>query len=121
MAVNSYSDITGNPELARRGGPKYAAHMLRVYKAVTAMGSLNFSKARIQLPSNIHFKESPADALMVEYLKFGFPTGYEGPMSTPATGNHTSTLDVVAYLQPRLEKGQCWDPLTYCLSPNGAR
>ena len=62
--------------------------MLRVYVAVTAMSNLNFSEARIQLPSNLHFKEwealveFSADALTVDYLMFGFPAGYEGPIQS---------------------------------------
>ena len=41
--VDSCGDITGNPELLWRGGPKYAAHILRVYEVVTATVSMNFS------------------------------------------------------------------------------
>ena len=78
-----------------RGSPTYVTHMLKVYEAVIAVDGLNFSRARIWLPSNLHFKkwealmESSVNVLMVHYLKFGFPTGHEGLVPTPATGNRS--------------------------------
>ena len=96
--VESHGDITGKPELPRRGSLKYTFHMLRVYEVVTAMDGLNLSRTRLRLPSNLHFKEwkalieSSANALIVDYLKFVFPTGYEGPVPTLATSNHLSLL-----------------------------
>ena len=30
------------------------------------------------------------DAQMVDFLQFGFPVGYEGPMPTPSSANHPS-------------------------------
>ena len=72
--LKASGDVTGNPELPQRRGLKYAAHILRVYESVTAMGSTNVAVARIWLPSNLHFNEwealteSSAETLMVDYL-----------------------------------------------------
>ena len=98
LTVESCDDITWNPKLPQRGCPKYAAYMLRMYESVTAMGGPNFSGARIQLPSNLHFKEwealieCSADILMVDYQKFRFLAGYDGSVVPQATGNHPSML-----------------------------
>ena len=92
----------------------------RVYKAVTAVGSLNFSGARIQLPSTLHIKEwealieSSANVLTVDYLKYDFPAEYERPVPTPATGNHTSMLrhqrDVAIYIMAEVREGAMLGP-----------
>ena len=82
------------------------------------MGDPNFFGARIWLPSNLYFKEwealiqSPADALMVDCLKFG----YKGPVSTLATGNHPSALrqqrDVAAYNMAEVREGAMLGPFS---------
>lgn len=39
------------------GAVRYATSMMTIYEAVTAADRLNFSSARFQLPSNLHFME----------------------------------------------------------------
>ena len=125
-AVTSQIIPSYNPKLPQRGGPKYAAHMLRVYEAVTAIGGLNVSRAIIQLPSNLHFKEwealieSPAYVLMVDCLKFCFPVAMRNqcqhwplaitrlPSDTSAMWLHMSWLREEAILEPSVD---CLPPM----------
>ena len=94
--------------------------MMRVYEAVTAMGSLKFSRERIWLPSSLHFKEwkslieSPGNELMVDCLKFRFSAGYDGPVATPATGNHLTAhrhqCNVATYTIAKVREGAMMGP-----------
>ena len=58
--------------------------------------------------------ESPANALMVDCLIFGFPVGYEGPVLTPATDSHHVVLrhqcNVVAYVMAKVREGAMLGP-----------
>ena len=55
--------------------------------------------AHITMPSNLHFKawdeliQMPVNARVVAFLCLGFPVGYEGPVPTPAIGNHYSAVN----------------------------
>ena len=96
------------------------AYTMRVYEAVTVGGRTYSCGIRVQLPSNLHFKEwealvrMPDDVLTIDWLKFGFPVGYEGPMLTPATSNDSLALhrpcDVVAYVTSEVKDGAMLGP-----------
>lgn len=74
-----------------KGSPEYTAHLLGIYMGVVATGLPNFRDAHLSLPSNLHFTgwnkldRTHKDSKVVEFLKFGFLAGYEGPAPTPAT------------------------------------
>ena len=71
------------------------------YEVVRATGLPNCMKARLPLPSglNIEAWERYADmtgdeAQLIDFIKFGFPLGYMGPVSdTCNTPNHSSARD----------------------------
>ena len=48
-------------------------------------------------------------AEVLQYLKYGFPTGFEGPIPTPSFGNHFSAInhprDVKVYIATELSEG----------------
>ena len=68
--------------------------MVHIYNAVTAIGFPNFKSAKIVLPSNLNFEEWDMishileDETTITLLKYGFPAGYEGLVTTPSFGNH---------------------------------
>ena len=55
---------------------------------VTACGQPNFRDARLPLPANFDFIEwsaiahTQADQEVLQYLRYGFPAGFEGPTPT---------------------------------------
>ena len=73
--------------------PAYSNSMLDIYLVVTARGQPNFRDARMPLPSNCDFHEwsatahTQADQEVLQYLKYGFPAGFQGPIPTPSFGN----------------------------------
>ena len=97
----------------RRGGPKYAVFMTKVYNKVTEAGLVNYMGAHLELPSNLYFSkwealaETEEDTNLINFLKYGFPMQYEDPMLTPADHNHTYimhyTRDVAGYVLTVLE------------------
>ena len=50
----------------------------------------------------------------MEFLEFGFPVGYEGPVPTPDTSNHASAVshlqDLTAYINKEVEEGTMHSP-----------
>ena len=69
--------------------------------------------------SNIDFKQwdsiavNPEDKLVAQFLKFGFPAGYNGPIPTPTTGNHPSashhSTDVAAHICKEIQQDAMLD------------
>ena len=91
--------------------------MLDIYRMVTACGQPNFRGARLPLPSNFDFHEwshTQADQEVLQYLKYGFPADFEGPIPTPSFGNHSSAVnhppDVKAYIATELSEGAMLGP-----------
>ena len=94
--------------------------MTDIYNKVIEAGLLNYSGARLQLLSNMHFPEWEAlahtleDITLISFLKYGFPVGYEGPVPTPAVHNNASALqhpkDVATYVLTELEEGAMLGP-----------
>ena len=76
--------------------------------------------ARIQLPSKLIFDEwecivdTSEDNANVEFLRFGFPAGYTGPVPTPKSGNHPLAnchlQDLVVYIVKELGHGAMLGP-----------
>ena len=66
--------------------------MLSIYQQVVAREAPNYMAASIQLPSNLAFEErecivnTPEDSRVVDFLRYRFPAGYMGPVSTPSLG-----------------------------------
>ena len=108
-------------------GPAYTAH-LNIYVAVVDTGVPNFQVACISLPSNLKLTElhqlvhTQDDASVVEFLEFGFPTGYEGQVLTPDTSNLTSSIshpqDLATYIT-KVKEGTVLNPFDNPLSPLG--
>ena len=94
--------------------------MLDIHRVVTASGLPNFRGARIPLTSNFIFNEwdaianSQADREVIPYLRYGFPSGFEGPIPTPSFGNHASAIthpqDVKVYITTELAEGAMLGP-----------
>jgi hypothetical protein len=84
--------------LPRKASQEYTNSMLEVYSKVKATGLPNYIKARVQLPTNFNFDawerhtRDYADKQVVDFLKFGFPTSYYGPVPDPTADNHASAL-----------------------------
>ena len=88
--------------------------MLDIYKVVTTSSQPNFSGARLLIPPNFDFHQwsaiahTQADQEVLEYLKYGFPASFEGPIPTPSFGNHSSAVnhprDVKAYIAIELSE-----------------
>ena len=105
--------------------------MLDINRSVTACGQPNFRGAHLPLPSNFDFHEwsaiahTQADQEVLQYLKYGFPAGFEGPIPTPSFGNHSSAVnhprDVKAYITISCQREPCWAPSLDPPSPPGAR
>ena len=75
----------------RDDSPAYNNSMVDIYRAVTAHGQPNFRGAHIILPSNsdFHHWSSIAYEQVLQFLKFGFPAGFEGPIPTLAMSKLT--------------------------------
>ena len=79
--------------------PAYNNSMLDIYTAVTAHGQPNVRGAGILLPSNFYFHQwsgiahTQADEEVLQYLKYGLPANFEGPIPTPSFGNHSLALN----------------------------
>ena len=75
--------------------------------------------------SNFAFKDwdklvyTHDDALTVDFLWFGFPAGYEGPVPTTATANHPSATmhlkDLAIYIIKELRHGAMLGPFDHPL------
>jgi hypothetical protein len=68
--------------------------MADIYTAVSALGLPNYKGLRIPLPSHLNFKaweehcQEYEDKMVVDYLKYGFPIGFTGPLPEPTYTNH---------------------------------
>ena len=73
----------------------YATLMMDIYNKVTEVGLPNYHGAWLQLPAKMCFLEletiahTAEDTTLINFLKYGFHVGYEGPVPTPADHNHT--------------------------------
>ena len=112
----------------QRRGPKYATFITTVYNEVTEARLPNYLGVCLQLSSNLHFREWEAlahtedDTRLVDFLKYGFPVGYDGPVPIPADNNHISAMhnpwDVAAYVLTELEEGgNAGSVLGYAICP----
>ena len=82
--------------------------MMTIYTMVAAWGKPNFIGAHVPLLFNLDVGEwnkiacTEVDPGTVAFLKYGLPTGFEGPIPAPLTGNHRSALqyprDVATYI-----------------------
>ena len=98
----------------------YAIKMLQIYNEVVAHGRPNFEGAKFILPSNLIFPEWDTiahideDARTVDYLRYGFPAGYDGPVPTPLLDNHALAInhcrDVATYIKKKLSEGAMLSP-----------
>ena len=94
--------------------------MLDIYRVVIASGLPNVRGARIPLPSNFIFNEweailhSQADREVIQYLRYGFPAGFEIPIPTPSFSNHASAIshprDVKDYINKETAEGVMLGP-----------
>ena len=96
--------------------------MLDIYRVVIACGQPNFRGARLPLPSNFDFHQlaaiphTPANQQVLQYLRYGFPVGFQGPIPTPSFGNHSSSVnhprDVKVYIATELAEGAMLGPFS---------
>ena len=101
-------------------GAAFANALLGVHVVVTSYNQPNFRGPRIPVPTILNLPEwekicvTPEDHLTFQYLQFGFPTGYERPVSTPTFHNHPSaahhSTDVEAYILKELGEGAMMGP-----------
>ena len=79
-------------------GQAFAAALMGIHEVVSTSDRPNFLGARILVPSNFNLHSwenicvTPDDRLILQYLQFGFPAGYEGPVPTPSFHNHPSAV-----------------------------
>ena len=96
--------------------------MLDLYREVTACGQPNFRVACIPLPSNFDFHQwsliahTQTDVQVLQFIMYGFPAGFEGPIPTPSFDNHSSAVnhpqDVQAYINTELSEGAMLGPFS---------
>ena len=123
-------DVTGCRDMAtvavekEEGGEQEWLHsaksgntdcMFGMYQEVVVRVAPNYMADRIQLPSNLVFEEwehivdIPEDSRIVDFLRYGFPTGYVGPVPTPLSTNHPSAnghfQDIAVYITTGLYHG----------------
>ena len=103
-----------------RSGTAFAGVLLTVYVVVTSYHQANLLGARIPVPTNLNLQQlekicvTPEDHLTLQYLQFGFPVGYDGPVPTPTCHNHPSAVhhstDVAVYIFKVLGEGAMLGP-----------
>ena len=96
-------------------GQAFATALLDVHAVVTSYDQPNFLGTRLPVPTNLNLQQwqqicvTPDDHLTLQFLQFGFPAGYEGPVPTPTFHNHPSAVhhntDVAAYILIELGEG----------------
>lgn len=84
---------------------------MNIYTAVKNTGLPNYAKAKIVLPSSINHKQWEIllgdyhDKIILEYLKYGWPIGYESDsIPTPTYKNHASATRFPAHVRSFIEK-----------------
>jgi hypothetical protein len=83
----------------RRGGQLYTKFMLDIYAHVSSFNCPNFKGARIPLPTDLNIEvwrqatSDYKDAAVVDFLEFGWPISYTGPIPTLNHANHSSALN----------------------------
>jgi hypothetical protein len=88
--------------------------MCDIYKSVTLWSCPNFLGARIPLPTNLnlHVWENETrdyfDAEVVQFLRFGWPVSYRGPVPTLNRDNHASANNFHEHVKNLLTKKFCW-------------
>ena len=102
------------------------AHLLGIYEQVVARGASNIMTALLQLPSNLVFDEweqlldTPEDNTIMDFLKYGFPVGYMGPVPTPSANHlfaNRHRQDLATYITKEL----CWAHSTFHHFSQGAK
>ena len=98
----------------------FATAMLGVFAGITCYAELNFQRTHLPVRTNLNLSEWAAictteeDALTFDYLTFGFPAGYEGPVATSTFHNHLRAVhhskDVAAYIMKELGEGVMLGP-----------
>ena len=79
-------------------GQAFPTALLGVDAVVTSYEQPNFLGTRLPVPSNLNLHQwkkncvSPDDHLTLQYLQFGFPVGYEGPVLTHTFHNDPSAV-----------------------------
>ena len=93
------------------------AFKTKVYNKVTEAGLLNYRRAWLQLPSNLHFSELEAlarteeDTKLINFLKYGFPMGYDSPVPTLSDHNKASAMHHPMYVLTEFEEGVMLGPV----------
>ena len=85
--------------------------LIPIYEAVKRTGLQNAMSARVHIPSNLNIKawEYYLGLLgdrqqVMDFVKFGFPTGYVGPISdTQDVPNHPSAADYPSHVDDFIE------------------
>ena len=94
----------------RKGSSSYTADMLCIYDLVKAIGKPNFMCARVQLPSNLNFAALDKhtsdyhDRQVVDFLRYGFPISYKGPIPTPTYNNHGSARNYPTHFRAYVDR-----------------
>ena len=97
--------------------------LLRIYDVVRNTGLPNFLRAKIPLPHGlnltnwIRYLPVYKDALLLQFLTYGFPANYQSPVRpVPTNKHHTSALtfpeDIDHYLATELSHGALSGPFT---------
>ena len=94
--------------------------MLEIYTLVTKHKLPNYRGARIPLPTNLNINrwrqatEDHHDKQVADFLAYGWPVSYRGPVPTTQLGNHASakayTRDIRKYTDLEVKEGAMLGP-----------
>ena len=104
-------------------GATYVNQMLTTYDRVASTEAPNFQGAQVPVPTNLNIDQwraiakKPSQHRIVDFLLYGFPEGYEGPIPTPSISNHTSATnhlrDVAIYICEEVQHGVILGPFPH--------
>ena len=94
--------------------PEMPSDLRYIYQAVKNTGLPNCMSAKIPLVSGINVEAwrdltdgSPEEAELIDFIEFGFPLGYNGPVSqTDVTTNHNSAKEFMPHIWEFIEQEQ---------------
>ena len=100
--------------------PAYITIMVDSYRWATACGQPNLRVLDYHCPPTFNFHEweaithPQADNEGLQYLRYGFPAGFEGPISTPSFSNHAAAINhhrnVKTYISTEIVEGAMLGP-----------
>ena len=111
------------PVRSKEGGIQYTTFMVDIYRKVAAVGLPNFIRAQIPVLTNFNLKAWADMAVTTEelqvgaFLSFEFPAGFEGPVPSTSSDNHSLArvhpLDIAHYITKEIGHGALLGPFDH--------